>query len=159
MFKVGIGQDSHRFSKDKNKPLILGGIEFANEAGFEGNSDGDVVLHALCNALGSAIGEGSLSTYSDKMCENGIADSTEYLKIPLSHINQKGYTINNVSISIEAQKPKIEPNSRKIKEKLAELLGISLGSVGITATTGEGLTAFGQGEGIQAIVIVSLVKK
>lgn len=159
MIKVGIGQDSHRFSKDENKPLFLGGVKFLNEIGLEGNSDGDVVIHALCNALGSAIGEGSLSTYSDKMCKNSVTDSTEYLKVVLMNVKNRGYKVNNVSISVEAQKPKIESSGDKMKTKLAKLIGIKKDSVGITATTGEGLTAFGRGEGIQVFAIVSLIKR
>jgi 2-C-methyl-D-erythritol 2,4-cyclodiphosphate synthase len=159
MIKVGIGQDSHRFSGDKDKPLILGGVEFLGELGMEGNSDGDVVVHALCNALGSAIGEGSLSTYSDEMCKKGITDSVEYLKVALNQVNKIGYEINNISISIEAQKPKIESKSFKIKTKLSELIGIKKDCIGITATTGESLTDFGRGEGIQVFVIVSLIKR
>lgn len=159
MIKVGIGQDSHRFSEDENKPLILGGVNFFNEIGLEANSDGDVVIHALCNALGSAIGEGSLSTYSDKMCKNSVIDSTEYLKVVLMNVKNRGYKVNNVSISVEAQKPKIESSGDKMKTKLAKLIGIKKDSVGITATTGEGLTAFGRGEGIQVFAIVSLIKR
>jgi 2-C-methyl-D-erythritol 2,4-cyclodiphosphate synthase len=158
MIKVGIGQDSHRFSKDKKKSLILGGVEFSDEIGLEGNSDGDVVIHALCNALGSAIGKGSLSVYADKMFENRITDSAEYLKVALSQVEEVGYEINNISISIEAQKPKIEASKFKIKTRLADLTKINEDCVGITATTGENLTAFGRGEGVQVFVIVSLRK-
>ncbi len=158
MIKVGIGQDSHRFSEDKNKSLVLGGVDFPGEVGMEGNSDGDVVIHALCNALRSAIGKGSLSVYSDKMCKKGIIDSVKYLEVALSQIDKVDYKINNISISIEAQKPKIESNKFKIKTRLAEIININENCVGITATTGEGLTAFGQGKGIQAFAIVSLIK-
>lgn len=157
--KVGIGQDSHRFSEDKNRPLILGGVKFSSEFGLKTNSDGDVIIHALCNALGSAIGKGSLSTYADTMRKNGIVDSAEYLKIALRQIAEAGYGLNNISISIEAQKPKIESNSFKIKEKLSKLTGIEENCIGITATSGEDLTAFGKGKGIQVFTIVTLIKK
>jgi 2-C-methyl-D-erythritol 2,4-cyclodiphosphate synthase len=159
MFKVGIGQDSHRFSEDKNKSLILGGIEFSGEIGCEGNSDGDVIVHALCNALESAIGGFSFSTYADEICKKGVSDSVEYLKKALEHVSRKGYQINNIGISLEAKNPKIDPKADQIKKRLAKVLKISGESIGITATSGEELTAFGRGEGIQVFVIVSLIKK
>jgi len=159
MIRVGIGQDSHRFSDDKNKLLILGGIEFPGGNGFKSNSDGDVIIHALCNALEQAIGGNSLSNYSDEMCKNGITESCEYLKKAMEHINRKGYKINNIGINIEAQQPKIDPMAGKIKQKLAEIMKVDKDSIGIAATTGEDLTAFGRGEGAQAFVIVSLIKK
>jgi 2-C-methyl-D-erythritol 2,4-cyclodiphosphate synthase len=133
-------------------------VKFSGEVGLKANSDGDVVIHALCNALGSAIGKGSLSVYADEMFKNGITDSKEYLKVILSQVKEAGYEVNNISISIEAQKPKIESNSDKMKTKLAKLVGIKKDSIGITATTGEGLTTFGRGEGIQVFVVVSLIK-
>ncbi len=160
MFKVGIGQDSHRFSEDKNKPLILGGVEFSGGNGFKSNSDGDVIIHALCNALEQAIGSGkSLASYSDEMCENGITESSEYLKKAMEHVGRKGYEINNIGINVEAQRPKIDPMANSIKQKLAEIIKVDKNLIGITATTGEDLTVFGRGEGAQAFVIVSLTKK
>ena len=107
----------------------------------------------------SAVGEGSLSRYSDKMCEEGITDSAEYLKKALEHVEEKGYRINNVSIGVEGKTPKIEPVAKKIKEKISKIAGIPIESVGITATSGEGMTAFGRGEGVQVLAIVSLTKK
>jgi 2-C-methyl-D-erythritol 2,4-cyclodiphosphate synthase len=92
------------------------------------------------------------------MCKQGIIDSAEYLKVALSQVAEAGYEINNISVSIEAQKPKIEASKFKIKTRLADLTKIDEDCVGITATTGENLTAFGRGEGIQVFVIVSLIK-
>ncbi len=158
MFKVGIGQDSHRFSEDKNKSLILGGVEFLGEIGLEANSDGDVIIHALCNALEQAIGGNSFSSYADEMCKDNIVDSKEYLKEALNNIRKKGYEINNIGINIEAQRPKIDPMASSIKKKLAKIMIIQENSIGITATTGENLTAFGRGEGVQVLAIVSLKK-
>ncbi len=157
MLRVGMGQDSHRFSEDKNKPLILGGVEFSGGSRFESNSDGDVIIHALCNALEQAIGGQSFSAYADEMCEKGIIDSKEYLKKTLKHIQNKGYQINNIGISVEAKRPKIDPKGREIKKVLAETMMIDEDLIGLTATSGESLTAFGRGEGIQAWAIVSLV--
>lgn len=157
MNKVGIGQDSHRFLKEKKtKELILGGIKIDYDFGLDGNSDADVVIHSLCNALSSAIGGESLSTWADKMYQDGIENSVKYLEVVLEKIKENNYLIGNVSIAIEAKEPKLQSKIERMKNKLAEVLNINIKQVGITATSGEGLTAFGKGEGIQAFSIVNL---
>ena len=157
MFRIGFGQDSHRFSDDANKKLILGGIEIEGEKGLEGNSDGDVILHAICASIEQALGRVNFSVYSDEMCGRGITDSAEYLKVALSHMKEDGYDINNLGISIEAKRPKILPIEDRMKDRLVEILEIEKSKIGINATSGEGLTAFGRGEGIQVFVVVSLI--
>jgi 2-C-methyl-D-erythritol 2,4-cyclodiphosphate synthase len=159
MFRVGIGQDSHPFGEDKNKRCVLGGVPLDDIIGFEGNSDGDVVIHALCAAIEQALGRKNFSTYSDEMCENKIIDSKEYLKVAVSHMNEMKYEINNVGISVEGKTPKILPIEDEMKQNLALILKTDIVNIGINATTGEGLTAFGRGEGVQVFVIVSLIKK
>lgn len=156
-FKMGIGQDSHKFSKDNNKKLILGGFIVPNENGMEANSDGDIILHALFNAISTAIGETSLGFYADEMCKKGITDSKEYLEVMLEKMKKKSLEINNASISIEAKKPKLEQYNDAIKEPLSKILKIEKGKIGIAFTSGEGLTDFGKGDGMQCFVIVSLI--
>ncbi|MFH2104980.1 MAG: 2-C-methyl-D-erythritol 4-phosphate cytidylyltransferase [Parcubacteria group bacterium] len=155
--KIGLGQDSHRFAG--KKPLILGGVKVNHPRGFSANSDGDVVLHALCNALGSAVGKGSLATYSDKMClKQGIKDSQEYVRVVRSFVQRAGCKVGNVSIAIEGKEPKLEKHFPAMKKVIANLLGVSASDVGITVTSGESLTTFGQGKGIQVFAVVSLFK-
>lgn len=154
MFRVGIGQDSHKINNKGG--LILGGVKISDAIGVEAKSDGDVVLHALVNAISSALGGGSLSNYADKLCEKGIKDSKEYVKEALKMMG--GYRVNNVSVAIEMKEPRIEGNISQMKEEIAKILNIGKSDVGVTVTSGEGLTAFGRGEGIQAFVIVSLYK-
>lgn len=155
--KVGFGQDSHKFT-NKAKPLILAGVVIPNEKGLMANSDGDVVLHSLFNAISQSIGEKSLGYYADDMCKKGIKDSREYLKLILDKLKQKSYKINNVGIMIEARKPKIDMYEEKIKRSLSKLLNVKQDSIGITATSGEYLTPFGKGEAIQVFSIVSIRK-
>lgn len=157
MFRVGLGQDSHRFSNDARRPLVLGGVIVPGARGLDGNSDADVVLHALCRALEQAIGDDAFSRYADDMSRNGINDSREYVKVARANVARAGYAVNNVGLTIEAQAPKIEPLRDAIKATVASLLGIAPGAVGVNASTGEDLTAFGRGEGIQVFAIVSLV--
>jgi len=153
--KVGLGLDSHRFD-DSDKKLVLGGIEIPDEPGLKANSDGDVILHALFNALSQAIGKRSIGCYADKMClEKGIKDSKEYVKFILDKINQENLKINNIGIMIEAKKPRLEPHHDKIKESISSLLNIKTEQIGLTFTSGEELTDFGKGLGIQCFVLVS----
>ncbi|MEK7580844.1 MAG: 2-C-methyl-D-erythritol 2,4-cyclodiphosphate synthase [Patescibacteria group bacterium] len=158
-FRIGIGQDSHRFEK-RSKPLFLGGIEVAKSGGLAGKSDADVILHSLCNALSSAIGGDSLSTWSDKMCSQGIVNSQKYLEHIFDVICKKNYKVLNVSISVEAKKPYfVLETIKKMKNKIAKLLDIDAALVGITFTSGEGLTPFGRGLGIQSFAQVLLCRK
>ena len=152
--KVGIGQDSHRFDFDnKEKKLILGGVIFENEPPLLGNSDADVVLHAITNAVSGVTCVNILGKKSDEMCKNGITDSNEYLKESLKYLDSK---IVHISVSIEALNPKISPKVEEIRKSIANILGITENSVGITATTGEGLTEFGKGQGISCFAILTV---
>ena len=152
MYRIGLGQDSHAFLKSGKKRLILGGVTVSESGGLSGNSDTDVILHSLCNALSSAIGGDSLSTWSDKMCQEGIKGSKKYVEYIFKEVKQKKYKVENVSICIEAKKPRLNLKIiNKIKESVANLLEVKTEQVGITFTSGEELTAFGQGKGIQSI--------
>ena len=157
MFRVGFGQDSHRFSSDPNRKLRLGGVLIPDAPGLDGNSDADVVLHALCRALEQAVGKEDFSGYADEMSRNGITDSREYVKVAKRHVEQAGYRVNNIGLSIEALKPKIDVFCDAMKNLIAGMLDISPAAIGINATSGEGMTPFGKGEGIQAFAIVSIV--
>jgi 2-C-methyl-D-erythritol 2,4-cyclodiphosphate synthase len=158
---VGIGQDSHPFEKAKNKPLILAGIKISDNGGLQGNSDGDVIIHSLCNALSSALGGDSIGTWSDDMClKQGVKESTKYLEYIFNIVKNKNFILENISITVEAKTPRLSIDTiKKIKERLTMLLDINLDQVGITFTSGEGLTAFGRGEAIQVFSIVSLLKR
>lgn len=158
-FRVGIGQDSHRFARG-NKPLVLGGVEISKNGGLAGKSDADVMIHSLCNALSSAVGGDSLSTWSDEMCSQGITDSQKYLEYIFEVVSRKNFKVLNVSISVEAKKPFIELQmTGKMRQVIAKILEIDVTRVGITFTSGEDLTAFGRGLGIQSIAQVLLCPK
>lgn len=157
MYRIGIGQDSHKFAKSR-KPLVLGGIVLAKTGGLAGNSDADVILHSLANALSSAIGGDSLSTWFDEMVEGGVKDSQKAVAAIFLKLKAERYKVENVSICVEAKKPyvKIE-DAHKMKKLIAHLLSVGEGQVGITFTSGEELTPFGRGLGIAAFsaVIIS----
>lgn len=161
MIRVGLGQDSHRFvGASENRPLMLGGVMVDTKGGLEGNSDADVILHSICNALSSAIGGDSLSTWTEDMCnKQGIKDSARYVEYIFDKAVELKYSITNISISVEAQKPRLKMEViNQIKNRIASLLKIEIDQVGLTFTSGEGLTSFGRGEGIQALTIINIEK-
>lgn len=155
--KVGIGQDSHRFeAESSDRRLVLGGVVFEGEMPLQGNSDADVVLHSITNAISGVTCVNILGGISDELClKQGITDSSVYLREAMKYLEDS--KIVHVSISIECLKPKITPKIDKIRKSLSELLGIPENCIGITATTGEGLTQFGQGLGIQVLSIVTVI--
>ena len=153
----GLGQDSHPFeAKASGKPLKLAGVLLEGEPGLEGNSDADVVLHALTNAVSGVTGHNVMGPISDSMCQAGISDSREYLKTALKSLG--GLRLSHVSVALECAKPKLLNQIPLMRESLAALLGLKLADIGVTATSGEGLTAFGRGEAIQAFVIVTAME-
>lgn len=154
--RTGIGMDSHRFDR-KHRGLALGGLQFLEHPRFKANSDGDVVLHALCNALLQAMGEGSLGTLADEWCHNeGIRDSRDYLWRILEKMEQKQWSITHVGLQLEGKTPHIDPLVPHLKDSLSALLKLPQDRIGITATTGEDLTPFGKGQGLQCFATVTL---
>lgn len=154
-FRTGIGQDSHRFlPSESSKPCIIAGLIFEDAPGFNANSDGDVVFHSICNAITSLTGILILGDIADDLClKDGITDSEVYLKEAMKTLgNQK---VSHVAVTIEAKKPKIKKRLVEMRQNIARVMELDITQVGITATSGEGLTDFGCGEGVQAFAIVT----
>lgn len=152
--KVAIGQDSHRIEKsEQEKEIILGGIIFQEKFSIVANSDGDVVLHAITNAVSGITGKNILGKITDDMCKSGITNSEEYLKEALKYLNEK---IIHISISIECLIPKINPKVEEMRKNVARILKIEKDNVGITATTGEHLTECGKGNGISVFACLTV---
>lgn len=158
MVKTAIGQDSHRFEPDtSSKPLVLGGVMIPGCPGLCGNSDADVILHAITNAISGISGVNILGEASDTLClKQGITDSSVYLAKALDTMH--GYTIIHLSLSIEAKRPKLAPHIDIIKKSLSKLLLLPVSNIGITATSGEELTEFGRGNGIQVFACITVQK-
>jgi len=157
-YKVGLGQDSHRFlSPDSSKPCIIGGIIFEDMPGLAADSDGDVIFHAICNAITSISGVPILGGIAITLCHsNGITDSQIYLEHALESLSP--WQIEHVAISIEGKRPRLEPRNLSIRQNIARVLKIDLSQVGLTATSGDGLTDFGCGEGLQCFCILTAKK-
>jgi 2-C-methyl-D-erythritol 2,4-cyclodiphosphate synthase len=159
MVKVGIGQDSHRIQETSGgKPLRLGGLVFPVAYALEGNSDSDVVLHAITNAVSGITGKPILGPVADGMCKAGMTDSAAYLQKALEDLDSIGYRICHVSVTLECQKPRILPRIGAMVSRLSDLTGLAAEDFGITATSGEGLTDFGKGLGIQAFACVTAMR-
>lgn len=158
MVKVGLGQDSHRFCEEGDtKELVLGGVTIPDERGLAGNSDADVILHAITNAISGITTVNILGGKADELClGKGIMDSSVYLKKGLEYL--EGYKMTHISLSIEALKPKLAPHTEAIRQNIADLLDMDINSVAMTATTGEGLTDFGKGLGMQCLVVLTAQK-
>ena len=153
--RTGIGQDSHRFlSPDASKPCIIAGLTFEDAPGFNANSDGDVVFHAICNAISSLTGILILGDIADNLClKDGITDSEVYLVEAMKIL--KPQRITHVAVTIEAKKPKFKHRLLEMRQNIARVMQIDISQIGITATSGEGLTDFGCGDGVQAFAIVT----
>ena len=152
--KTGLGLDSHRFiAGDSDKPFVLGGLVFDDAPALDGNSDADVILHALTDAISGITGKTVIGAVADRMCREGITDSQAYLKVALTDLG--GWRISHVSIALECLRPKIDPKVPALRKSIADLLGVGIGDVCVTATTGEGLTDCGRGLGIHASVVVT----
>jgi len=154
-FKTGIGQDSHRFlPPDHSKPCVIAGRIFHEVPGFKANSDGDVVYHAICNAITSITGVLILGGIADELCLNkGITDSAVYVKEALKTLGDQ--KISHVAISLEALRPMFKEHLLEMRQNVANVLGVELSQVGITATTGETLTNVGCGEGVSCLCIMT----
>lgn len=153
--RTGIGQDSHRFlAPDSSKPCVIGGLIFEDAPGFNANSDGDIVLHAICNAISTLTGILILGNIADDLClKDGITDSEIYLIEAIKTLGKQ--RITHVAVSIEAKKPKIKHRIVEMRQNIARIMQLDISQVGITATSGEGLTDFGCGDGVQAFAIVT----
>lgn len=156
--RTGIGQDSHRFlPPDTSKPCIIAGLIFEDAPGFNANSDGDVVFHAICNAITSLTGILILGGLADDLClKDGISDSEVYLREAMKTLGKQ--KITHVAVTIEAKKPKFKERLTEMRANIARVMGLDITDVGLTATSGEGLTDFGCGVGVQCFAIVTTVE-
>jgi 2-C-methyl-D-erythritol 2,4-cyclodiphosphate synthase len=155
-FSTGIGFDAHKFSS--TKPMYLAGLTWPEEAGIEGHSDGDVAAHAICDALLSATHLGDLgSVFGTADPKWAGARGTVLLAEVTRMLNQAGYEIQNVSVQIIGNRPKIATRRSEAEGVLSQSIGGA--SVSLSATTTDGLGFTGEGEGIAAIATVLVVKR
>jgi 2-C-methyl-D-erythritol 2,4-cyclodiphosphate synthase len=155
MVHVGIGYDVHPLVEGRK--LVLGGVEIPFAKGLEGHSDADVLMHAICDAVLGALGEGDIGHFfpnTDPRWKN--APSKVFLEEAARQIGFHDGKLVNVDASLIAEAPKIGPHIQAMKLHIAEALGINPRRVGIKATTNEKLGFIGREEGIAAMAVASV---
>ncbi|MGQ0667875.1 MAG: 2-C-methyl-D-erythritol 2,4-cyclodiphosphate synthase [Nitrospiraceae bacterium] len=147
--RIGYGYDVHPLGPGRK--LILGGIEIPHSKGLLGHSDSDVLVHALCDALLGAMGEGDLGRHypsSDQRYRD--ISSLKFLEDVVAKLKQKGYRVGNVDTVVVAQAPRLGGHLAAMATKLAETLGVEVDRVNVKVKSGEGLDAVGQEESMVA---------
>jgi len=153
--RIGFGFDSHAFKA--GVPLIIGGLAIEHTEGLAGHSDGDVLLHAITDALLGAVSAGDIGTFfppSDPRWKG--AASSLFLRTALDEIKTAGYKIVNVDTCLVMMRPKIVPIAGELRESVAELLGVKPGEVGIKAKTPEGLNQDGVAVAYATVLLESI---
>jgi 2-C-methyl-D-erythritol 2,4-cyclodiphosphate synthase len=153
--RVGQGFDAHRLVEGRR--LVLGGVEIAHSRGLAGHSDGDVLLHAIANALLGAMGEGDLGRHfpSSDAALRDIA-SGEILARVASRLAAGGFEVANIDATVVAEEPRLGPHREKMESVIAGVLGVEVARVNVKVTSTDGLGFAGRGEGIAAFAVVAL---
>ena len=155
--RIGSGFDVHAFGPGDF--LMLGGVRIPHSRGVVAHSDGDVVLHALCDALLGAAGLGDIGQhFSDTDPRWRGADSRRFVAAVLAMLRERGLEVANADVTVLAQSPKVAPHREAMRQEIARLLGLGEACVNIKATTTEGLGFLGRAEGIAAQVVVLLAE-
>jgi len=153
--RVGIGYDVHRLKE--GRPLVLGGVEIPHKNGLDGHSDADVLMHAICDAVLGAIGEGDIGQFfpnTDPQWRD--APSKVFLEEAARQVTKRNGKLVNVDSMLIAEEPKIGPHINAMKTNIASALGLPTSSIGIKATTNETLGFVGRGEGMAAHAVASV---
>lgn len=155
--RVGIGYDIHRFVEDR--PLMLGGIEIPHVKGLEGHSDGDALVHAICDAALGAAGMDDIG-YQFPVNDDAYAGiaSIELLKKVNDMVKKRGFKIDYVDSVIILEEPKIAPFKEGMQREISRALDMDKDNINIKATTQEGIGAIGRGEAIAAYAVAVLIK-
>lgn len=156
-FRVGFGYDSHRL--EAGLRLRLGGVDIASDRGCVAHSDGDAVIHALCDALLGAAALGDIGTHfpDNDMAFKGI-DSAVLLRRTVELLHQKGWQVHNADVTIVLERPKLVDYKPLMQKRLAELLQIPVDAMSVKAKSNEGMGFTGHGEGVAVMAAVTLVK-
>jgi 2-C-methyl-D-erythritol 2,4-cyclodiphosphate synthase len=153
--RCGIGYDLHRL--EAGRKLIIGGMHVPFDKGPVGHSDGDVVAHALCDALFGAAGLGDIGThFPDTDPKWKGASSSQFLEHAAQLLDEKDFSIEHVDAVVILEKPKLGPHFPRMREMLARALGVTADRIHLKAKTNEGVDAIGRGEAIAAWVVATL---
>ena len=153
--RIGQGIDVHAFGPGDH--VVLGGVRIAHEQGIVAHSDGDVVIHALCDAILGALGLGDIGVHFPPSDERWLdADSRLFLRHCAALMREQGFSIGNADISLICERPKVAPHAQAMRANLAADLRCGARSISVKATTSEKLGFTGRGEGIAALAVVLL---
>jgi 2-C-methyl-D-erythritol 2,4-cyclodiphosphate synthase len=153
--RIGVGYDSHRFAA--GRPLRLGGVTVPHTHGLAGHSDADAALHAITDAILGAAALGDIGTFfpdDDAQWKN--ADSARFLKGAVEAAGKAGWVVNQVDVTIVAERPKLGPHVQQMRAATARALGVAMEHVSIKAKSNEGMGWVGRGEGIATIAVATL---
>lgn len=156
-FRIGQGFDVHAFGEGDH--VMLGGVRVPHTQGVLAHSDGDVVLHALCDAMLGALALGDIGQHfppSDERWKG--ADSTRFLVHCDGLLRERGWRVGNADVTVVCERPKVGPHAPAMRERIAQALALEPDCVSVKATTSEKLGFTGRGEGIAAQAVVLLVK-
>ena len=155
--RIGNGYDVHALAQ--GLPMWLGGVRIPSETGFVAHSDGDVAIHALCDALLGALALGDIGhLFPDTADEWKGIDSKILLGKVVAVIQERGFRVGNVDVTIALQRPKLAPHIVSMRETLAPILGVSVDAVSVKATTTERLGFVGRGEGCEVWATAIVIK-
>jgi len=155
--RIGLGTDLHRLGE--GLPLIIGGVSIPHYKGCIGHSDGDALIHAICDALlGAAAMRDIGYHFPDNAVENENRDSSYFLKEVLTMLAKESYAVVNLDCSVHIQKPKLRDHIPAMRKRLAEIMGISVDNISIKAKTGEGIGPVGEEQAIE-VLCVALIEK
>jgi len=153
--RVGVGVDAHALVE--GVPLVLGGVELDSARGLAGHSDGDVIAHALIDAVLGAAGLGDIgSLFPSDAAEWEGASSLDLLSRAYAQVREAGFELENADCVLVAEEPKIAPVREAMRTKLAEAMGVEQGRVNVRATTTDRLGFTGRGEGLAAVAVALL---
>ncbi|MCI5066532.1 2-C-methyl-D-erythritol 2,4-cyclodiphosphate synthase [bacterium] len=160
--RIGQGVDVHAWEIPHNpaKPLLLGGVKISECQTLRAHSDGDVLLHAVVDALCGAIGEGDIGElFPDTSPKWKDIDSKTLVQTVLQEVQGRGWKVGNVDTTVVCETPRLSPHKREIQRSLASLLEVDESRVGVKATTCEGLGFLGRSEGVMATAVVLLERR
>ena len=153
--RIGIGYDIHRFGP--GRPLVLGGVALPGETGLAGHSDADVVLHAVIDALLGAAALGDIGTHfpADEPEWKDVRSSV-LLERTVALLLESTYAVENIDVTVIAEKPRLAPHVAALRARMAELIGVPEAAVSVKATTNERVGEIGRGEAIAAVAVALL---
>ena len=153
--RIGFGYDSHVF--ESGKPLVLGGVIIPECDGLRAHSDGDVLIHAVIDALLGAAALGDIGSHFPETCERWKgADSARLLAAAIAEAGKSGHALVNLDATVICERPKLRPHVEVIRNRLAEILGVKVGQVSVKGKTNEKMDDVGAGKGIVVHAVVLL---